>query len=171
MAESYAMSELKVGWKQGPLIALFGVSLLFAIGGFLLLFRGMEGDVLGAGIVLALFVPASVIFGRRLFDRRPRLSIDDEGILDPYLKVGKIPWHELGGAYVQQLRRRTFLCLVPREPERWLARKSPLGRLMSRGDQALGFTALNVDLTGVDCDPQALQELIQQRIAAAAPEG
>lgn len=161
--------KTEVNWKRDPLVWLIGVSALFSVGGVAVMFRGMEGDVLGGCIVLAIFVPATVVFTRRLLATEPRLTVDDSGILDSRLGVGLVPWAELSDAYVLRMRRHVFLCLVPREPARWTARLSPLRRLLAIGDRALGASVLNVDLNGVDCVPEELAATARQWIASAAP--
>lgn len=161
----------RIKWKQPQLLALIAVSALFSIGGVAVLFRGMEGDVLGGAIVLAIFVPATIVFARRLLASGPRLTLDDAGILDSRLGVGVVPWSALSDAYVYRMRRNVFLCLVPRDPAAWEARLSPLRRLMAIADRWLGAGALNVNLAGVDCVPEELEAEVKQRIAGAAPSG
>lgn len=157
-----------VGWKRDPLVWLIAVSALFSVGGVAVMFRGMEGDVLGGCIVLAIFVPATVVFTRRLLATEPRLVVDETGILDSRLGVGLVPWAELADVRVLRMRRHVFLCLVPREPKRWMARLSPLRRLMALGDRALGASVLSIDLNGVDCVPEELAATARQWIASSA---
>ncbi|MCB1100033.1 MAG: PH domain-containing protein [Verrucomicrobiae bacterium] len=56
----------------------------------------------------------------QIIDSRPRLIIDDEGILDRTLRVGRIPWSEIQGAYIRTISGNDFICLEVRCPEQYI---------------------------------------------------
>jgi len=59
-----------------------------------------------------------------------------------------------------------FICLELRHPEPWLEKLSPIKRALVSANQALGFSALNLNLSAVAADPAEVLKLIQKAIAA-----
>lgn len=121
--------------------------------------------------------PAIIFFGAaiplfvwQIIDRRPRLTIDDLGINDRTMGVGLIPWSEITDAYVRSIGGNNFICLVVRDPEMWVAKFSAAKRAMIKTNKALGFTELNVNLSGTGAQPQEVHELIL-KLSAASKKG
>jgi len=106
-----------------------------------------------------------VFFAWQLFDNRPRLTIDDLGIDDRTLSVGKIPWPEITDAYRRSIGGNEFICLEVRNPEMWLHKLSSTKRAMVKANRALGFTELSINLSGLAVDAAQVHELILKRVA------
>ena len=120
-----------------------------------------------AGWICILFFGAGIpMFLWQLVDARPRLIIDDRGVFDRMLGVGVIPWSEITGAYVCSIKSADFICLELRDPAPWLQRLSPIKRAMVPANEAMGFTALNLNLTGVSADVRQVHELIVKMAAS-----
>src|ERR1700688_304235 len=99
---------------------VFLISLVFAASGLFLLFAAPHQsprDRWIAGSVSLFFGSCAAVFAWQIFDNRPRLTIDDLGIDDRTLGVGKIPWSEITTAYRQSIRCNEFICLEVRNPE------------------------------------------------------
>jgi len=129
--------------------------------------REGEAEIAWIGwMIIVLFGACISFWVRQLIDSRPRLVIDDQGILDRTLGVGLIPWSEITGAYLSSMRENSFICLETRNPERWLERLSPVKRVMTYGHKALGFAALNLNFAATDADPSEVLELILKTIAS-----
>ncbi|QDA61324.1 STM3941 family protein [Hymenobacter jejuensis] len=141
------------------------VSLVFvAVGVFLIVKKGNWGQ----GMITIIFFGAGVAVGARQFlDTRPRLQITDEGILDRTLGVGLIPWTEITYAYVRAINHEYFICLQVRDEQAYLGRLSPLKRRLANANEALGFTPISINLSGVDLNPEQLLEYILKQSAAA----
>jgi hypothetical protein len=118
-----------------------------------------------AGILF--FGACAVVFFWRLFDSKPRLIIDDSGIVDNTLGVGLIPWSEILDATVRSLYGNDFICLTLRDPELWLHKLSPTQKALLQVNRALGFTELNINLAGVSANTAQIHELILKMSAAA----
>jgi hypothetical protein len=103
------------------------------------------------------------------FDRRPRLVIDDEGVFDRTLKVGRIPWSAIAGATPRSMRGNHFIALDLRNEEQWIARLAKPYQVMVKGNVALGFAQLNLNLSGTDANPDELLALIRQKCVEHAP--
>ncbi|WP_317169659.1 STM3941 family protein [Hymenobacter sp. BT18] len=120
------------------------------------------------GLVTILFFGTGVVIGiRQLLDTRPRLHITDTGILDRTLGVGLIPWADITDAYVRSINQEYFICLLLRNEEAYLSRLPPLKRKLAAANEALGFTPVSVNLSGVDLNPEQLLEYILKQSAAA----
>jgi hypothetical protein len=67
----------------------------FVAGGVFILKIGDNGLAAWGGIVF--FGACALMAIVQILDRRPRLVIDERGILDRTLKVGVIEWHDIEG--------------------------------------------------------------------------
>jgi hypothetical protein len=120
------------------------------------------------GLVTILFFGTGIAVGVwQLLDTRPRLQITDAGILDRTLGVGLIPWADITGAYINSVNREYFICLNLRDEQAYLSRLSPLKRKLAGANEALGFTPISVNLSGVDLNPEQLLEYILKQSAMA----
>lgn len=140
-------------------------SLGFVAAGIFILNHGNSTDSWIGWMAIIFFGSGIPLFGWQLADSRPRLVIDEQGILDRTLGVGIIPWSEITGAYLRSIQGNSFICLEVLNPERWLERLSPIKRAMVPANEALGFTVLNLNLSAVSAEPAELLELILKTIA------
>jgi hypothetical protein len=138
----------------------------FVAGGVFIVLHGKPGDAWVGWMSILFFGAGIPLFGRQLLDARPRLVIDEHGILDRTLGVGVIPWSEITGASLGSVQGNHFICLELHHPESWLEKLSPIKRALVSANQALGFSALNLNLSAVAADPTEVLELIQKTIAA-----
>ncbi|KUG08363.1 STM3941 family protein [Solirubrum puertoriconensis] len=149
-------------WRYALLT--FG-GLVFVAMGVWLLVKTENG---GAGLITILFFGTGVAVGIwQLADTRPRLRITDEGILDRTLGVGLIHWADIADAYVNAVNHEYFICLHLYNEEEYTSRLSPLRRKLANANQALGFTTISINLSGVDLSPEQLLEYILKQSAAA----
>jgi hypothetical protein len=140
------------------------ISAGFTASGIFLLYVS-PADRWKAWFVTLFFGSCTAVFVKQLFDARPRLIIDDDGIHDRTLGVGKIPWSEITGAYRRSISGNEFICLEVRNPEMWLQQLSPTKKSLANVNRALGFTQLNINLAGLPVDAAQVHELILKRIA------
>ena len=151
-------------WKY---VLLLLVCLGFVAGGVLMLMMDKQPKTIVGGWGCIVFFGAGVpIAVWQIFDSRPRLMIDEHGINDRTMGVGLIPWSEIEDAYVKSIERNDFICLVVRDPSLWMHKVSPVKKAMVAANLKLGFTELNVNLSGVDVSTQQIHELILKMSAA-----
>jgi hypothetical protein len=161
------MSPLLIRSSRVKYVLLLIVVTCFTASGILILVTATKpSDKWIAGAVTCFFGAGIPLFIRQIADSRPRLTIDDHGIDDRTLGVGVIPWSEMTGAYVKSIRGNDFICLTVRDPRMWLHKLSPVKQAMVKANAALGFTELNINLSGVDADTMQIHELISKSIAA-----
>ncbi len=155
-------------WKY----ALFLVATLFCLGAGIFLLRipkatGEERFIAWLAVFTFGFTTAVNIW--RFVDSRPRLRITAEGIDDRTLGLGIIPWPEITDAYVKSIKSHDFVCLVLRSPEKWIDRLSPVKKMIVKANRVLGFTEVNINLSGTSADAQQVHELIL-KVSATSKE-
>ena len=162
------MDTVLIGNSRLKYLLFLFVSLGFVGGGVFMMLGEDTSGVRWIGLANILFFGAgAALFVRQLFDSRPRLKIDAQGINDRTLGVGIIPWPEITNAYVKSIRGNDFICLVVRNPDRWIGSLSPARRVMLKANKALGFTELNINLGGTNARTQEIHELILKLSAAS----
>jgi hypothetical protein len=122
-----------------------------------------------AWLIVVIFGLGALNFAAYIFASRPRILINDEGVLDGTLGVGVIPWSDIADAHVKQIAGNNFICLELRDEQKWLSRLNSLRRAMTSANKAPGFTALNVNLSGLDVDATEVHEVIMRMIDANSP--
>lgn len=140
------------------------MSLAFVLGGALIV-RGRDSDAWVGWLCMVFFGSCAMIFVWQLIDSRPRLVIDDKGVMDRTLGLGVIPWSEMEGAYLKSIHGQDFVCLELRNTDRWLERLSPLKRKLTSANVALGFAPINLNLSGVSADAGQVLQLILKMMA------
>lgn len=131
-------------------------------GGFLTRQRG------GALACALLFGAGTLATAGHLMDRRPRMILNDEGIVDRTLGMGLIPWSAIQGAYLNSMQKNVFICLEVADYKVYLRRIHVVKRAFARVNRLFGFTPICLNLTGVAADPQEVLDLILKRIRAGA---
>jgi len=150
----------------------FGLLLLASLGfvaSAVVALRRAPDQALLAWSTIVFFGGGAGVLLWELLDRRPRLVIDEQGILDRTIGVGLIRWEDIEGAHVKSLSGNDFICLELRDPQAYLGRPGRRGRLMRAmrsANQALGFTEFNVNLTGLPVGVAEVFELVVKRLEA-----
>jgi len=135
---------------------------LVGVGVYLLVIG--EDPVVAWGIV-AMLSSMSVLFARRALDWRPRLVIDDTGVLDRTLKIGLVRWDEIQGAALDFVDDEELICLQVRNPQESTKKISSSRRKLAAANRDAGFAEVTLDLSGVAMATEDVLALIQQRSA------
>jgi hypothetical protein len=98
----------------------------------------------------------------QIADSRPRLIIDEHGVLDRTLGVGRIAWGDIEAAYVRSISGNDFICLELKNPEKYSQKLSKVKRAMASANRSLGFTDFNLNLSGVDASTDEVFELLMK---------
>ena len=153
------MDTLVIANSRWRYLLLLLVALGLVGGGVFIAVKASGARWIGRANIL-FFGACAALFIRQLFDSRPRLKIDERGINDRTLGVGLIPWSEITNAYVKSMQGNDFICLAVRDPNRWIGGLSPAQMVMLKANKALGFSELNIHLTGTNVRTQEIHELI-----------
>jgi hypothetical protein len=155
-----------------------GVIVIRRSAGVFLVMLAASGSFVAAGVCILLADPRQgpmawgciSFFGGcalvslwQLLDARPRLVVDEDGIYDRTLHVGRIGWGDIKGAYLKSIQDHDFICLVLFDDEEYVRRLPPLLRSMVQLNESLGFTPISINLTGIHGQTEQLLELILKR--------
>jgi hypothetical protein len=99
-----------------------------------------------------------------LIDRRPRIVLDQRGILDRKIGVGRIAWSDIIDAYIvtmsARIGRQEFICLEVQNEEEYLRKAWPIKRLIAAGNRRLRFTPMVVNVSATNADAHDVLALI-----------
>jgi hypothetical protein len=140
-------------WRPTLLLAA-SCGLVF-VGGFLV----YRGEMFG-WVPLLFFGAGIPIFVWQIADARPRLIIDERGVMDRTLGVGRIEWADVEGAYVAAISGNDFICLELRNPEKYRRKLSKVRRWMAAANLNLGFTDFSINLSNVGAGTEEIFELV-----------
>jgi hypothetical protein len=101
---------------------------------------------------------------RQRLDRRPRITIDDNGIVDRRLRYGLIEWDDIQGAYLRRDQVSTFVCLQLRNSKKYTDRLPPMVQRLVGLNAVMGETPVSMDVTGTDTKPEEIVDLIEKEI-------
>ncbi len=154
---TYFNSKLKYG-----MFLLLSMACV-AIGAFMVL--GGEKILIG-WLCIGFFFLGTLICLWAIFDSRPRLILDEDGVIDRYLGVGKIFWKDIKGLSVITAYKNDFVCLQMDEDsnQRYLSNLSPIKRKLLTANVALGWPPLNLDLSGIKGSTEEIFQAIVQQI-------
>jgi len=159
------MKEIKLfksPWKSIKLIFLCSI---FVFGGIFLL-RQSEAPkwigwlnicFFGLGYPVALF---------HLADRRPQIIINEIGIFDRTTYSNFINWSVIQNAYLIDIHKQKFICLIVDENYEPSRRKGNFKKRMSTFSKSIGAQELNISLGQIQIDELRLTEFIQMMIQA-----
>ncbi len=112
------------------------------------------------------FTISTLILFFRLFDRRPKLVIDSQGIFDRTLGLGHIPWDDILSVQFVEVKGASFIDLALRNEPLYLTRFSTFKRKIIEGNKRIGYPFLAINLTSVAADPRAVYDCIFQTAAS-----
>ncbi len=152
------MNDIRIQSSRLKYTVLLIASIGFVAGGVFLL--NQAGPKWVGWMSIVFFGSMIPLFAWQLFDNRPRLILDDEGVQDRTLKVGKIYWNDISGAYLKAIKGNNFICLELRNEEKYLNKLSPLLKASTSANVKLGFTPLSLNLSGVNADANEVLEVV-----------
>ncbi len=153
----YFNSNLKYG-----MFLLFSMALL-AIG----VFTVLDGKkVLFGWPCIGISLPMIFIFLWAIFDSRPRLILDEDGVIERDLGVGKIFWKDIKGLSVRTAYKNDFVCLYMDEDsnQRYLSNVSSIKRKLLTANVALGWPPLILKLSGIKGSTEEIFQAIVQHV-------
>jgi hypothetical protein len=157
------MERLVVQSARAHWVPTLIASLSFVVAGAFILVMGDQTLVGWMGIIF--FGGCAIAAALQINDRRPRLVIDDRGVLDRTLKIGVIQWHDISGAFVTRHLGYAFLCLELRDPAKYTGQLSTITRRLSTVNRSLGFTDFCLNLGDTDLDADRVRELVVKESA------
>jgi hypothetical protein len=158
------MEKLIIKNARGKYVLLLIGSIGFVAVGIWIVVHGGS-----SGWVPILFFGCGIpIFIWQIADARPRLTIDEHGVVDRTLGVGRIAWSDIEAAYVRSINGNDFICLELKNPEQYWQKLSKVKQAMAAANRGLGFTDFNLNLSGVEARTEEVFELLMKYCQVAA---
>ncbi len=152
------MTYIEIKTSRIKYVLLLMITIGFVAGGIFIL---MNNGPAWVGWMSIIFFGSGIpLFIWQIADSRPRLIIDDEGVNDRTLGVGKILWKDIGGAYLKSIQNNDFICLQLKNTEKYLGKLSPIKQATASANAKLGFTPLSLNLSGVSANADQVLELV-----------
>lgn len=105
-----------------------------------------------------------------LFDKRPQIIINETGIFDRTTNKDFINWEIIQDAYLIDIHKQKFICLVVDEKYKPSRTKSKLYQQTAKFSEAIGVQELNISLGQIEINPERLTEFILQMLTASKPD-
>ena len=162
-ARSSAVAIYPSRWK---LVLFLCISTLFvSIAAFALAVDPEVRTVWWPYACLALFGAGMVVFARSLLRREPAVIIDERGIAGRGLRGG-IGWDEIDDLFRSSFTHRAstqhFVSIVPRDPEKFLARQHWLRRILGTADEMFVGAPLNIPISHLERSPDEIVALVER---------
>lgn len=151
------------------MIVLTLIALGFVVLGIFMAFQATDwrGNLV-AWTSIIFFGFGLFVFIKQLLNNSPRIILDDEGIEDKSLGIGKILWEDIESAYPNRIKTNKFISLKVRNSEKYLQRNSKFQAKLASYNKSLGFETLNLNLVGLATPQTELLNLLQDRLALNA---
>lgn len=162
--------------KGKLLLSILGAFAFVAIGfWFVLAPPSRTGSPLESTLLMVLGVVAILFFGgiailviRKLFDSRPGLIIDEQGLLDNSggLSAGQILWQDIENFKVLQIQRQRLILILVKNPQDYIDRQSNgwKRKLMAMNYRQYG-TPISISTNGLKISFAELLEMLEQQLA------
>ena len=164
------MQPIVIRSSRRKMLGYLGLALAFGVIGAVLWRMDSSSPYAWLGIIL--FVFGAYASGRQLLNSRPRITIDDNGIVDRTLRYGLIEWNDIEGAYVKRKATvgfvATFICLQLRDTKKYTDRLPPTARRLVAHNSRPGATPVSLNLIGVDVEPEEILSVIDKQVRAHA---
>ncbi len=160
------MEKVEIKFKRTKEIILILLALFTLICGLWLMFIAQAAnEKVISQIVLIFFGFLLLLILKQIFYNAPRLLIiDDKGIEDTSLGVGKIYWDDIETAYLNNVLTNKFISLKIKDVEKYLSRLSKSSRIIATSNTGYGFEIFNLHLVGSTISQKDLLNLINSRI-------
>lgn len=159
------MEKFEIRFSRISFFLLSLLALAFVVLGiFIALNARNQKDTLIAWSSIILFGLCFLVFLKHFFNNAPRIIVDDEGIEDKSLKVGKILWQDIEVAYSNNFMTNKFISLKLKDADKYLTKTSNFNRKLSGFNKSLGFETLNLNLIGLKVSQKDLLNIIKAKI-------
>jgi hypothetical protein len=131
--------------------------------------------VKGAALCCGLFFGACGIYAFfKLFDSKPGLIVDRDGIVDNSSGVaaGRIPWDDIVAVNISEVMGSRFLTIVVANPQKYVDRGNALQRKLNATNLRLTGSPINIASTTLALKFDDLQEIVNlsaERCAKGRP--
>ncbi len=163
------MTEIKLYKSNWRAIKLILISSIFVCLGFWGILTGnmstwmawLSIGFFGLGLPIGMF---------HLFDKRPQIIINEIGIFDRTTSKDFINWEVIQDAYIIDIHRQIFICIIVGENFKPSQTKSKLYQQTAKLSEAIGAQELNISLGQININPDKLLQFILLMRTATKPD-
>ncbi|MSU76948.1 MAG: hypothetical protein EXS16_02515 [Gemmataceae bacterium] len=122
----------------------------------------------GVGLANVSFFGLCGVYGLlKLFDFRPGLTIDAEGIVDnsSAVAVGRIPWNDVKGFRICEISGQRFVVIEVFNPESYFKRGGFFARMMNAANKDLTGSPINISSNSLAVNFDELVRLLAEAFA------
>lgn len=110
------------------------------------------------------FGMCGIYAARKIFDKKPGLILDSEGLVDNSsgVSAGRIPWSEITGIRVSKLAKQKFLSIHVEEPKAYLGKGNFFVRKLNATNLKLYGTPIHISSNSLKINFENLVELVSE---------
>jgi hypothetical protein len=181
-------AKVEISLSKAKLAKLLSFSILFVVAGLWLIiaqptinnpvFNNFFVKTIAAYGATVMGLLGTCFFTKKLFDSRPGIIIDSDGITDNSgaLSVGLIPWHDIDEVYEGTVQaslasKERFVTIRLKNPEEYILKQAnPIQRkLMSLNARSYG-SPIHISTNGLRIKHADLLQLIKENLEAYKQE-
>jgi hypothetical protein len=100
----------------------------------------------------------------KVFDGKPGLIIDKEGIVDNSSAVaaGRIPWIEISELRVAEIAGQRFVTILVSDPQRYVGRSGSLRRMLNAANLKMTGSPINISSNSLAIKFDELQQVLKE---------
>jgi len=160
------MKEIKLYKSPWKSIKLFFLCLPFIIGGIWMLSEDnipLDTKIIAWSSIL-FFGLGPIIAVFNLFDRRAQIIINKIGVFDRTIHNEFINWDIIQNAYILNLNKQKFICLVIDDNFKPSTKKGKAYNFFAKLNETIGAQELNLNLSQIKVDSEKLKQFILSMI-------
>jgi hypothetical protein len=124
--------------------------------------------VLGS-IAILFFVAIAITVLHKLFDKKPGLTINQQGILDNSsgISVGLIPWAEIKEVKIARVISQKFMMLITTDPKKYIDKEpNPLKKFFMKMNHKMFGSPISISANMLSTNFNALEKLVREKMQA-----
>ncbi len=175
-ATSHRIEERIIPLSRKKIVLIILGSLAF-VGLGIWMWGHASGTSMAEGILLRVISVLSIgffglcgIYGCvKIFDSKPGLIIDQEGIIDSSsaAAVGRVPWSEITGVTISEISGQKFLTIHVTDPEKYMERGGAMTKRMHRMNLKMTGSPINLSSNALGIDFNELCQILSVSLDAA----
>jgi len=117
------------------------------------LFFNSPAFAYGLGVIsIVVFGGFGIFTVKKLFDRKPGLIFNSEGVVDnaSVASPGLIPWPEIEGMRVFELSGQKMLIVLVTDPQKYARNGNPLKRMLNRANANMSGSPIYISANSLD---------------------
>ena len=153
-----SIDRYEISLSTGKTFAMMAIALLFVAGGLwmasldpaeILTKRKFNNPTFVHGVGWAAAIMGALVgllVLRKLFDKKPGLVLDEEGIFDnsSAASAGFIPWKDIAGFDVLTIQKQRMMVVRLVDPEKYIARGGTLRQMFNRINSKMSGSPISI---------------------------